>query len=168
MKYFTKDCTRCPVMISPEVKHSMLKTEHSGRRCETREDFISINFGSRAKPDTGHLSRPYVCVIDTFLSLRSVQIVTLRDIGGSSDGHYFIPGLGREHKFSVAATRVPRQCPLILKVKVGFVQLRRLESGEGRMNIEARREIELTLFLQVRKSVRLKLCIFHRYSHLVS
>lgn len=82
MKYFTKDCTWCPVIVSPEVKHSMLETEHSGRRCETREAFISINFGSRAKPDTGHLRRPYVCVIDAFLSLRSVQIVTsFRRIG---------------------------------------------------------------------------------------
>jgi hypothetical protein len=32
-----------------------------------------------------------------------------------------------EHKFIFAATKVPRQCPLVLLVKVGLVKVRRLE-----------------------------------------
>jgi hypothetical protein len=32
-----------------------------------------------------------------------------------------------EHKFRFAATKVPRQCPLVLLVKVGLVKVRRLE-----------------------------------------
>jgi hypothetical protein len=35
-------------------------------------------------------------------------------------------GRGGEHKFT--ATKVPRQCPLVLLVKVGLVKLRRLEA----------------------------------------
>jgi hypothetical protein len=34
---------------------------------------------------------------------------------------------GEEHKFRFAATKVPRQCPLVLLVKVGSVKVRRLE-----------------------------------------
>jgi hypothetical protein len=34
---------------------------------------------------------------------------------------------GVEHKFRFAATKVPRQCPLVLLVKVGLVKARRLE-----------------------------------------
>jgi hypothetical protein len=33
----------------------------------------------------------------------------------------------REHKFRFAATKVPRQCPLVLLVKVDSVKVRRLE-----------------------------------------
>jgi hypothetical protein len=34
--------------------------------------------------------------------------------GGGSDRHYFLTG---EHKFRYAATKVPRQCPLVLLEK---------------------------------------------------
>jgi hypothetical protein len=52
---------------------------------------------------------------------------------------------GREHKFTFAATKVPRQCPLVLLVKVGSV----FGSGKGRMKSGARREVEqgLTAFM---------------------
>jgi hypothetical protein len=34
---------------------------------------------------------------------------------------------GKEHKFRFAATKVPRQCPLVLLAKVGLAKVRRLE-----------------------------------------
>jgi hypothetical protein len=46
------------------------------------------------------------------------------------------------HKFRFAATKVPRQCPLVLLVKVGLVKLRRLEVKKGRIRSGARREAE--------------------------
>jgi hypothetical protein len=43
---------------------------------------------------------------------------------------------GREHKFRFAATKVPRQCPLVLLVKVGLVKVRRLEVEKVRWRVE--------------------------------
>jgi hypothetical protein len=48
-----------------------------------------------------------------------------RKWGGVAIGTTF-NGRG-EHKFRFAATKVPRQCPLVLLVKVGLVKVRRLE-----------------------------------------
>jgi hypothetical protein len=48
-----------------------------------------------------------------------------RESGGVAIGTTF-NGRG-EHKFRLAATKVPRQCPLVLLVKVGLVKVRRLE-----------------------------------------
>jgi hypothetical protein len=42
----------------------------------------------------------------------------------------------REHKFKFSATKVPRQCPLVLLVKVGLVKVRRLEVGKVRWRVE--------------------------------
>jgi hypothetical protein len=53
-------------------------------------------------------------------------------VGRSSDRHY----LGGEHKFRFAATKVPRQCPLVLLVKVGLVKVRHLEVGKVRWKVE--------------------------------
>jgi hypothetical protein len=44
--------------------------------------------------------------------------------GGGSDRHYFLTW---RHKFKFAATKVPRQCPLVPLIKVGLVKVRRLE-----------------------------------------
>jgi hypothetical protein len=44
--------------------------------------------------------------------------------GGGSDRYYILAG---GPKFRFAATKVPRQCPLVLLVKVGLVKVRRLE-----------------------------------------
>jgi hypothetical protein len=46
-------------------------------------------------------------------------------VGGVAIGTTF-NGKG-EHKFRFVATKVPRQCPLVLLVKVGLVKIRRLE-----------------------------------------
>jgi hypothetical protein len=40
------------------------------------------------------------------------------------------------HKFRFAATKVPRQCPLVLLVKVGLVKVRRLEVQKVRWRVE--------------------------------
>jgi hypothetical protein len=48
-----------------------------------------------------------------------------RESGGVAIGTTF-HGRG-EHKFRFAATKVRRQCPLVLLVKVGLVKVRRLE-----------------------------------------
>jgi hypothetical protein len=47
------------------------------------------------------------------------------------------------HKFRFPATKVPRQCPLVLLVKVGLMKVKAFGSGKGRMKIGARREVEL-------------------------
>jgi hypothetical protein len=41
-----------------------------------------------------------------------------------------------EHKFRFAATKIPRQCPLVLLVKVGLVKVRRLEVEKIRWRVE--------------------------------
>jgi hypothetical protein len=41
-----------------------------------------------------------------------------------------------EHQFRFAATKVPRQCPLVLLVKVGLVKVRHLELGKVRWRVE--------------------------------
>jgi hypothetical protein len=41
-----------------------------------------------------------------------------------------------EHKFRFAATKVPRQCPLVLLVKVDLVKVRRLEVEKVRWSKE--------------------------------
>jgi hypothetical protein len=41
-----------------------------------------------------------------------------------------------ENKFRFAATKVPRQCPLVLLVKVGSVKVRRLEVEKVRWRVE--------------------------------
>jgi hypothetical protein len=51
-------------------------------------------------------------------------------VGGVAIGTTFNGG-GGGHKFRFAATKVPRQCPLVLLVKVGLVKVRRLEVEQG-------------------------------------
>jgi hypothetical protein len=41
-----------------------------------------------------------------------------------------------EHKFRFAATKVPRQCPLVLLVKVDSVKVRHLEVRKVRWRVE--------------------------------
>jgi hypothetical protein len=55
-------------------------------------------------------------------------------VGGVAIGTTF-NGKG-EHKFRFAATKVPRQCPLVLLVKVGLVKVRRLEVEKVRWRVE--------------------------------
>jgi hypothetical protein len=56
-------------------------------------------------------------------------------VGGSSDRHYFLTG-GGGHKFRFAALKVPRQCPLVLLIKVGLVKVKRLEVEKVRWRVE--------------------------------
>jgi hypothetical protein len=48
-------------------------------------------------------------------------------VGGVAIDTTFNGGHKFEFKFKFAATKVPRQCPLVLLVKVGLVRIRLLE-----------------------------------------
>jgi hypothetical protein len=55
-------------------------------------------------------------------------------VGGVAIGTIF--NWRGDQKFRVAATKVPRQCPLVLLVKVGLVKVRRLEVKKVRWRVE--------------------------------
>jgi hypothetical protein len=56
-------------------------------------------------------------------------------VGGGQRYALLLTGRGG-HKFVFAATKVPRQCPLVLLVKVGLVKVRRLEVEKVRWRVE--------------------------------
>jgi hypothetical protein len=57
-------------------------------------------------------------------------------VGGVAIDTTFNGGHIFEFKFKFAATKVPRQCPLVLLVKGGLVRIRRLEVEKVRWRVE--------------------------------